>query len=225
LGVVAGCIAAGFGSASQVVASVIGFDNSAGQFQWRPSGFPPASGNLFDPTLAPGQQAAAVASRSLIYTYGQIFGSDMAAPESIIGGANASIARDMTPVVVHNPGGQEFDFFPATAFAPGQDVGGGANWQMMADAAWNSFFAGRNRLLGQESIVGIRLGLADGTHYGFVDLNWQQAPPDFGSMMMYQPVAWGYESTPNTPITVPTPAGAAVAVCGALFAKRRRRAQ
>lgn len=208
---------------SHAAASVISFNNSAGVFQWRPVGFAGQMGNLFDPTLAPSQQSAAVAAHSLSYNYGFIFGSDQAVAESIFGGPNASVAKEATPVVVHNPMGQEFDFFPATIFGAGQPVGNAANWQSAADGAWNSFFAGRNRLLGQTAFIGIRLGLADGVHYGFAQLNWQQAPPDFGSMMMYQPTAWAFENTPNTPITVPAPGAAVAAICGACFLARRRR--
>jgi hypothetical protein len=219
--VLAACAAIGLGCVTPAPASVIAFDNSGAVFQWRPSGFAGVPGNGLDPSLAADHQASAVVSRSLGYSYGFIAGSDMAVPESIFGGLDISIARNTIPVIVHN-GFEEFDFFPATTFAAGQPVGSAANWQSSANAAWNSFFAGRNRLLGQEAFVGFRINLADGSHYGFIDLNWQQAPPDFGSMMMYQPLAWAYESVPNTPITVPAPAFAAAIVCGAWLMGRRR---
>jgi hypothetical protein len=57
--------------------------------------------------------------------------------------------------------------------------------------------------VGERPIMGVRFTIGPNTHYGFVVL--QLRDETNASLATYQPIAWGYESTPDTPITVVLP--------------------
>jgi hypothetical protein len=88
-------------------------------------------------------------------------------------------------------------------------------------------FAGSNiRILSQSPFLGFRVDLADGPRYGFAEFDWRIGMfADGGSVPMYQPIRWGYETLPNTPITlVPgVPVAAVMAGVAVPLVLRRRR--
>lgn len=73
-----------------------------------------------------------------------------------------------------------------------------------------------------DAIVGLSIFLSGQAHYGFVALRPMRSETDF---LLYQPIAWGYESTPGAPfILIPAPGAAAIAgLAGAAALRRRRR--
>jgi hypothetical protein len=182
-------------------ADVVTFDNSDGQFTWM---WYPNYGNLLDPTLGPLEQDSADPARSYMYWVQGPAGSLQIVSHYIACGDNAAIARDTEPVYIYNERYEPYSIWLNLATRFYTPIGSAANWQPEADAAWFAFFAGLNPMLGQTCTVGIRLNLSDGVHYGFINLAWRPfspSPPP-GSTAMYQPVAWGYETEPDTPIMI-----------------------
>ncbi len=186
-GVVAACLA------PTAAADVIVFDNSAGEFQWEPWTYE-HEGNLFDPVLGPGEQSAGVPARSYVYWAPFPITSLMTVAHYIECRSDAAIARETEGVIVGSH--DKIELFLATTFDTRSAIGPAANWQARADTGWLTISAGMNQLLGETPVIGIRLNFEDGPHYGFVRLAWRP------SAISYQPISWGYETEPNTPLTV-----------------------
>jgi hypothetical protein len=176
-----------------LAADVVVFDISDGQFVWLPW-TSDADGNLFDATLGPTAQADADPSISYTY-YGPQGGGGSGWVQSmeIVAADGAAIASETDPVIVHWYGGDAYLYLATRFYTP---IGPDANWSPRADVAWYSTKLGMHRLLGEMFTAGIRLNLADGPHYGFIRFAWTS------SHLMYQPVEWGYETDPNTPLMI-----------------------
>ena len=72
---------------------------------------------------------------------------------------------------------------------------------------------------------GLRLTSQDGAHYGWAEVHVQATVPNFASAFV---INWGYESDPNTAVTVslvPEPASAAMLLVGAPVLVWRRRSK
>jgi len=211
-------------------AEVIVFDNSSGTFRWIANGSTGTPGSLFDPTLPAEAQLAQSTSfspRQLGYIAAIGGGSFTVSGDGITTASNIRLARAAAQVVVSGPQpGQMTSFTVAAAFQPGDLVGSGANFNNVTVAT--GYFnpgLGRNNFLGQHAFVGFRVFLADDTlHFGFIELDYQLGFTANGSsIMMYQPVRWGYELLPNTPVTIIPGPGSAALLVGALpFVGRRR---
>lgn len=212
---------------STTCAATVMFDNTNGQFAWLPT-FGSSPPNYFSVLLPPSQQAAADGAYSLIYGVIDGGGSNTPVPITFdIPLQFMRVARAPTSVSIANPTGQVFQTVPAAAFNPGELVGAPANFQGSAAAAWRALFANPPiiPLLGQHTFVGLRLNMSDGLHYAFVEFDYQNTLlPLGGRFPIYQPVRWGYETTPETPImVVPGAGGAGLMVLSGLVAGIRRR--
>jgi hypothetical protein len=115
---------------------------------------------------------------------------------------------------------------PPIVFSPGALIGPGAGGGAWYDDADINYRSGQNTgsLIGGRGIVGIRLELPDGIHYGWIDLqdNGYHGEPEL------VPLAWAWETTPGVPIPaglVPAPAGAGVLAMLLIASSRRRRAR
>jgi MYXO-CTERM domain-containing protein len=115
-------------------------------------------------------------------------------------------------------------FFPAVTFAPGTQVGADQSYQVSAATGYFNVSLGRNRFLGQSPTLGFRVRLNGEFHYGYIQFDWRETVLDETVAFMYQPTLWAYETTPNTPITVPSvPAALAFGAAGIGAATLRRR--
>jgi hypothetical protein len=127
------------------------------------------------------------------------------------GPSQARIARSTTPSTYVDELGHPFQEFAIAHFNQGDLVGASQDWQTGAVFQEGSYNSGPQYPTGR-AFVGLQFPMADGTHYGYIEM-------DFVIPTVF---SWGYETDPNTPVVVPSPAGLAVAAAG-LAALRRRR--
>lgn len=216
----------------RAAAELIVQSNAGGSFIWRPThtpspGFPGGTqaGNAFDPTL-PASSNPTAGATSLTATSGTGGTSSTYVDAFFSAGPSIRIARGITPVTI--PGIPQVQQLRAAVFTPGQSVGpanAGAEWAGAASYSYSRpTLAGPQ--LGQSPFIGIRLELATGVHYGWIELDWRSVSYPSGlSIGAYQPVRWAYESVPNVPALVPAPgAGALLGAAGIVALRRRRRA-
>lgn len=199
------CGTLGASAAIPAAGDLVTFDNSEGQFVWQfrldhPSDVP---GNLLDLTRSPAEQSDADPALGFSYLFREsVSSSTEIVAHSIVGADDGMIARDSQAIIVHNQL-HEATLHLATRFhAP---IGPTENWRPDADTTWYSYSDGLHPMLGQTCTVGIRLNLADGVHYGYINLVWRPwsvDPPVPHSTGMYQPAYWGYDNEPDTPFMI-----------------------
>jgi hypothetical protein len=68
----------------------------------------------------------------------------------------------------------------------------------LQDDGWES---GPTQIFFSSGLIGVKLDMDDGVHYGFVDLEWD--PQDRFLAALHVPVRWGYQSAPDTPLIIP----------------------
>lgn len=199
-------------------AALIVHDNSALTFTWTRSVLPPSGplfeGRALDPTLPAAQQSGVHMNHAFHWLGYEPTSSLQLLPEDLAGVSPAArVARAPEPVPLLSE-----NFYPAAAFAPGSLVGPGELWEAGA-MGYSEGFTTRAWFLGPEATVGIRFSLAGSTHYGWITLGLQPGITPHGH---YQPVAWAYESTPDTPaLVIPAPSCALLGLLA--LAPRRRR--
>ncbi|MGQ0626757.1 MAG: hypothetical protein ACT4PL_01495 [Phycisphaerales bacterium] len=209
-------------------ASVIEHSNAERTFVWRANpGFAGGVGDLLEPLLSANQQSEAVFSRSLFYVAGVGGGSESPQGDAVQGSATMRVVQSPIPLLITNRFGVVTTFQPLQAIPAGSLLGASANYRNFGTAA--IYYLGGNMvhapLLGQSAFIGFNMTLADGPHYGFVELMFTTGPVgNSGEIIpMYQPLRWAYESQPNVPIVVPGPGPALAFVLFAPLAVRRRR--
>jgi len=214
-----------------VSADVIVFDNQDGAFALRARGDSVEPRSVLDPTLpAAAQTSQGLFERGFYHFAASGGGSDSPQGDGFFCGANMRLARSTTPIEVRNGVGAVTTFFPTQVFAAGESVGNGPDYQetvitALFHIAGDAFHA---PFLGQSAYMGFRLNLADGPHFGWVELDFRTGifSSGGGTIPMYQPIRWAYESQPNVPIAVPGPSvGGCLAVGALAVGLRRRRAR
>jgi hypothetical protein len=204
------------------------FDNTNDTFLWVPNGSFENPGAQFNPTLAPVASLPLVFDTRALLVFGSMGGSSSAVSADLIAtGPNIAIARNLIAVTVNGPQpGQQTQFRPATLFAAGASVGPGSNFEAQADTGYFNPTLGRIALLGDNPTLGFRVMLNGQPHYGYIEFDRRLATTAGGDFVLpiYQPIRWAYETTPNTPITVPSvPAVLAFGAAGIGAATLRRR--
>ncbi len=218
-----------------VRAAVVIFDNSEATFVWLAQGFDREGGGL-NPTVSPTAQTVGNTDRQLFYGAFLGGGSTTVASDSIgaLPQSSIQVAADPRVFVVDGPRPGQQTFFDRVAqvYGVGSTVGPSGMAQTFGTAVSTGYFSaagGRFNFLGQHAFIGFQVILDDGLpHYGWIELDYRVGPlassPFDSTVMMYQPVRWAYETSPNTPITVPAPAGGAITLLAAAgLACRRRR--
>lgn len=212
----------------------------AGLTAYLDPGAPPQFFSRWDPTLPVTQQAAADPLRSFTRTAGSPPLQGLTA-EGLASGASLQFVCETAPLSVFDFSlGRNVEFPPLpVSFGPGaaggMTVGPGQNFQSNATVAIVAHFGQTSNqapawlgppqdppTTAPSATMGFRIELADGTHYGFI--TWMRVVhfPAL-SRFAYQPLRWGYETEPNTPITVPGPTGSMLALATAIACTRRRR--
>jgi hypothetical protein len=120
--------------------------------------------------------------------------------------STARVVQDSEPIILLDEDGAEIEFYFATVLLPGDSVGPGQNFATFGQlGAWNwSADPDSIHVIPQNSYVGVSILEDDGVHYGWVRL-WLEYREDFPSVPdLFHPVAWGYETEPDTPIAIPS---------------------
>ena len=216
---VSAALAASAGTAS---AALVFHDNSDLAFTWTRSVWPVTGpivdGRVLDPTLPAAQQSGLPVDHALRWLGSDPIGSLDKYGENLSGyTAAARVAQSPQLISVGFPSA---DFFPVQTFSLGESVGPAETWSGGAMGYSEGFTPYRGAFLGSEAYAGIRFDLAGAVHYGWIKLRLQ---PGVGPAGHYQPTAWAYESTPDTPAQIiPAPACGLVGLLA--FVPRRRRA-
>ncbi len=220
-------------STTSAFGAVVMFDNSNATFVWVANGDLPNPGAAFDPTLPPQGQSMFNAARSLSHGAGRGGSSSSVIADAFVSfGDSLRIARTTVPRVVNGPNaGQQTTFDRVAQIFQGGEVVGSAGLFDQAGVHVGAFNIGLGSIpfLGQHPFVGFRVILGDNQfHYGWIEFDRRSGPTaevGGGSVLMYQPVRWAYETLPNTPITVvPSPGALGMLALGGMMAARRRRA-
>ncbi|RNC82424.1 MAG: hypothetical protein ED559_11785 [Phycisphaera sp.] len=189
------------------------FDNSDGVFAWTPSyviGVPVLMPKTLDLTLSPSDNQVSLSEpfRSFSVTSDTPSTSSQTLFERVVGydkNGRAQIAKGQ----LHQVGGDSS--FIAKTFQSGDQIGPNDTYDR-SSALWTHSFSNTNRLVGDRNTIGVRFATdetGESYHYGYIALEWKQ---DFEfiaidgfpiTLSLYQPVAWAYETTPDTPIMVP----------------------
>lgn len=205
-------------------AAVVSFQNQGGAFDWRcVLDGNPAQATWLDITQ-PATQTGESSARSFFLQRFTGFTTPHFNEDRIVGvTADARIARRSTSIALTDEEGIVNSFAFARSFAPGSEVGAGLNFHQSAHVAVTNFYTEPfiERLL-PTGFVGVSVNLADGVHYGFIELAPVESP--FGIFIEYDVVSWGYETQVGVGIVIPAPACGLVAgglgLCG--LARRRR---
>lgn len=196
-------------------ALVVYQQGQGGTFTWALDGAPLfTTPNTFDITQNAAQTGAAIAS-GFRYNYRFAFGSGTITNSSIASWGGASAIALGSTVGVGPGGGTSYTI--ARGYLNGESVGGsGETFAGEATTAWRQGPNGYNPLLGSSVVVGLRVNLLTGVHFGWALLNWDG--------LSYQPQRWAWQTIPQAPALVPTPAAASLLLAAGAFAARRRRA-
>ena len=195
--------------------SVVVFDNSDATFVWHWNcgcvDEPPFPPSWLDPSRAADQQTGLSSARGI-----QFFKQDpsvgMSTPgEFAFQGRSApgglAIAAAPSFVIPGNEDGYDRGVIPPLSKSPGDVVGPADDWRQRVLTAHFidlSQSYGPSQTWFRDGIIGVRFPMADGVHYGFIELDY--IPNDFNSWYaVYRPVRWGYSPIPDQPLVIPPP--------------------
>ncbi len=203
-------------STSVSAAQVVSYDNSGADFVWVPwltfsDGFVVLDERALDITLSPTDNQAGSASAERAVTCSYNF--PITSSEVLLDVASRQFPGGLAQVVTDGPVSTGFDSgFLAKTYAPGDTIGPSEAFMNSAVTTRHPI-GGPEPLIGATATIGVRVpaDASAGTfHYGYVVLEWQEDlvlinnKGTTSTLDLYQPIAWAYESTPETPITVPT---------------------
>lgn len=213
-------------AASAASGSVVRFQNTGGQFDWRFT----VDGDSTHATWLDITQPASQSGFEDTASFGLRRFTGFSTPhfnEDRIYGvtSEARIVRRDAAIFLEDEEGIDNAFGFARSFAPGADIGPGMNFQQTAHIAVTNFYTTPmiERTL-PTGYVGVSVLQSDGVHYGWIRLAAVENPG--GVYIDYDLVSWAYETLPGVAIAVPAPnAGLALvglSLCG--LARRRRAA-
>jgi hypothetical protein len=108
------------------------------------------------------------------------------------------IVRNPDPTIIIDEDDGVWKFYFATVFAPGDVIGPGLSFSPLRSAVLiRNYYTDpiTDIGLGDSAYIGLSFPLEGALHYG-----WIRVERDGDD---YLPTAWGYESTPDTPIVIP----------------------
>ena len=207
-------------AASNSYGFVQSFSNAAGTFVFsREMASPPIAGRPLDVTQD-ASQGTTPSARS-IWAEGFFHaGSTTVVPDAALNGQSsanpggqARVARSTTPSIYMDQTGLPQQILALARFSSGDSIGPAQDWQVSSIYQVSSL-SGPGLLFSGRTFVGVQFPMDDGTHYGFVEMTLpaHQDPTVF---------SWGYETQPNTPVVVPSPAGLMIMGAGLLVRRRR----
>lgn len=214
----AGAVAFCLSASSNAVASLIEFDNSALTWRWFTGGL---DNYFLDITTDVAHQPVS---------------GDMVRPHSMIQDPRPS-SGNLTPGQTSLGGqaassfalGALFDRGPAGSLqgpaqlGVGDVVGPSLTYGQVVyvGSVRSNFGQGEppSQVLSTTGYIGVRLQLADGTHYGWVHVIGTLS----GRAWNFDADRWAYESIPDAPAIIPSPSVLAVLGIGSFAASRRRR--
>lgn len=219
----AALIGAGGGAAH---ADVLYFSNAAAVFTWEESydvNFQFFHGTSLD-IMLPASQTGELAPFGMQAYSETYFTSNQLVTTRITPdvAGNVTVARGPDVLIPNGPWSGFVS--PAISFASGALIGpdaGGGTWDVNADIDYRTGQI-TGSLINGRAFVGITLHMADGPHYGWIDL----IDHGYNDLPSFVPVAWAWETTPHTPIAagvVPGPSGVVIVAGGMAMLRRRRR--
>lgn len=210
-------------------------------FVWTPQTVLPAPPffippNAFDVSQPP-VQSGAITPTSIYQTFSSALASDQ--PIDLVWTSGGSVSFAVTPVANfgswHRPLAQSSpsSYSAPRQYANGNTVDGSATYASSVTVAWTSGFQAFRRDYDyvvfppvtfvtasnpDDFIVGLKLSVSGEDHFGWMAVHWTSA-----GRGRYDITRWAYETTANTPISVPAPGIGALASACILPLLRRRR--
>ncbi len=203
-------------------AAVVTYDNHDGTFQWTRTikllSGDPQYGTFLDIRKPPTQSGERLPG-TLGSWYRLNFTTSSPGEFTIEGVSAAAIAQADVPKL-YEWNGEVFSYKAAREYGPKEAVDGDDAWRFTVSHYWSlpfDFgFEGGTPLIAPSSYLGVRIETSANVYnYGWILFeNWTD------------PVAWAYETVPNTPIAIPVPGpGSAVTLLSTItiVGSRRRR--
>ncbi len=209
-------IAASVLTASTSGAQVIAFDNSDGAFVWTPwlvypDGFVALSEKSLDLTLSPADNQAGLADAERAIATDYIY--PLTSSQVWLNHARDVFPSGFAEVATGSAVDTGFTSgFRAQTFSASDEIDPTETFMNQAAIATHPI-GGPQPLLGNQATIGVRFPTDEtktSFHYGYIVLEWRDnlafnnSKGSTSTLDLYQPVAWAYESTPDTPITIPT---------------------
>ncbi len=204
--------------ASPASAALIQFDNAGLNFRWNRHVTGLVEGNYLDITLDNTQPGLSTARAVRIEEFSLTTSTSITSTD-IIANASAAIAQGSDLFHCQN-GSNGQDYLGAKDFESGTPINAGADWQNYTSIGARGF-APSWFFLGESGVLGVKLNLSGQTHFGYITI--AKVAQGSGGGFEYQPTGWGYESLANTPVSVPTPASAALIALAGIASGRWRR--
>ncbi len=200
-------------------AEVITFSNQSGTFVWKPALSDPLSGDpilaerMLDITISAADNQASLADpyRSLSYFYSEPQTSSIVIVDRvtrIFPDGRAGIDTGEFFNYGTDTGFYVRNYLPGESVLPAQAIEAfPTNAGLVKHTA-----DGHEPVLGDRITIGIRYQadqVGKSHYYGYVVLEWRESVQfqnltgGTSTLNMYQPVEWAYETTPDTPITIP----------------------
>jgi len=214
------CVGVALTLSAPTQASVVTFYNLGNNFSWEPQyPFEGVPGRALDLTQD-ATQLNAPSNRSVWVERGfhsspfTVVAHSLTALPINASPSLARFARSTTPTTIFGVGGVPQDVFAIQRFSAGDLIGPGLDWQSTVTFQQGSNMSG-TQLPTARAFVGVEFPMADGIHYGFIEMSFTRlgVPPVY---------SWGYETQPNRPFIVPAP-GSSLLALASLIAFRRRR--
>lgn len=205
-------------TSQQSAADLVIHDNSSLVYRWAMHVPSFTVGNYLDVLQGPAQSGVSTPT-SVRWEEFPLQTSSSITSMDLVTNADARIAQGTELFQVQiNQNVQEY--LGAKPFAPGELIGPGEDWQQFTSMGAHGF-GPKWYFLGEGATIGVKLTLAGQTHFGFITL---AKVTDLAQQNYeYQPIAWGYDSTPNTPVSIPTPGSAVLTLAAGAIGLIRRR--
>lgn len=204
--------------ASSAGANLITFDNSSLTYRWQMHVISFTQGNYLDVLQGPAQSGQSTPTSVRweefpLQTSSSITSMDLATNT----GARLAQGTQVFQCQI-NQNLQEYT--AVKAFTGGSTIGAGEDWQQFTAMGAHGF-GPKWFFLDDGGTLGVKLDVGGQTHFGFITI--AKVPDAAMQNYEYQPIAWGYETQPNTPVTVPTPGSVVLIGAAGVLALVRRR--
>lgn len=243
VGVIAGIV--GVASVGGVARATVVEYTPGSPFAWTPQTFNPfpppipTPPNAMDITQPP-SQSGAITPTSVYQTFANPATSS--GTVDLVWTSGGSVMFAVTPIPSfsswHRPGlpSSPLSYSAPRQYLDGQTIDGGATYASSVTVGWTNGFlpfardydyiqftppstiTHINLANPDDMVVGLKLNISGQDYFGWMAVHWVTQ-----GRGRYDITKWAYETTPNTPITVPAPGVGGLAAVGLLTALRRRR--